>query len=54
MEGAWRTIQEHPRVRVTIDLFFMGLVFFNTDVKEKEHYTIIQSKFKPWIMGFFK
>ncbi len=54
MEGAWRTIQEHPRVRVTIDLFFMGLVFFNTDVKEKEHYTIIESKFKPWVMGFFK
>ena len=54
MEGAWRTIQEHPRVRVTIDLFFMGLVFFNPEVKEKEHYTVIQSKFKPWIMGFFK
>jgi len=54
MEGAWRTIQEHPRVRLTIDLFFMGLVFFNPDVKEKEHYTIIESKWKPWVRGFFK
>jgi len=32
----------------------MGLVFFNPEVKEKEHYTVIQAKFKPWVMGFFK
>lgn len=37
METAWKTIQEHPRVTTTIDLFHFGLVFFNTDVN-KMHY----------------
>lgn len=29
MEEAWRQITSHPSVRVSIDLFQMGLVFFN-------------------------
>jgi len=31
MEEAWRYIKTHPRVTVTIDLFFMGLVFFRKE-----------------------
>lgn len=37
MELAWQTIKNHPRVTSTIDLFQMGIVFFNTDVN-KMHY----------------
>jgi predicted O-methyltransferase YrrM len=40
MESAWTTIQQHPSVRLTIDLFFFGLVFFNEDIKVKQHFTI--------------
>ncbi len=30
MKEAWREIKAHPKVTVTIDLFFIGLVFFKT------------------------
>jgi predicted O-methyltransferase YrrM len=40
MEQAWEEIKEHPSVRVTIDLFFIGLVFFRKEQKEKEHFII--------------
>ncbi|MGI4749541.1 MAG: O-methyltransferase [Janthinobacterium lividum] len=35
MKSAWRTIKSHPEVSVTVDLFWIGLVFFKKDqVKE--------------------
>ncbi len=40
MEEAWKQIQEHDSVTLTIDLFFIGLVFFNSDFKVKQHFTI--------------
>lgn len=40
MEAAWSQIQSHPRVTVTIDLFFLGYVFLNPDFKERQHFTI--------------
>ena len=40
MESAWRSIKNHPEVLLTIDLFFIGLVFFNSDFKVKQHFVI--------------
>ena len=40
MEEAWKQIQRHPSVTLTIDLFFIGLVFFNEDFKAKQHFVI--------------
>ncbi|RFS19754.1 class I SAM-dependent methyltransferase [Chitinophaga silvatica] len=40
MEEAWHTIQQHPQVTYTIDLFFIGLVFFRKDFKVKQHFTL--------------
>jgi predicted O-methyltransferase YrrM len=40
MEAAWHTIQQHPRVTFTIDLFFIGLVFFRSDMKVKQHFVL--------------
>jgi predicted O-methyltransferase YrrM len=40
MEEAWEQIQQHPSVTLTVDLFFMGIVFFNPDFKVKQHFTI--------------
>lgn len=37
MEVAWEKIQQHPRVMSTIDLFQVGIVFFNPDL-HKKHY----------------
>ena len=39
MEEAWEEIKSHPEVRVTIDSFFWGLVFFRKE-QEKEHFTL--------------
>ncbi len=40
MEAAWATIKSHPSVRCTIDLFFIGMVFFREEFHEKQHFTI--------------
>ena len=39
MEEAWEEIKSHPDVRVTIDLFFLGLVFFRKE-QVKENFII--------------
>ncbi len=40
MEQAWATIKAHPSVRCTVDLFFIGIVFFREEFKEKQHFSI--------------
>ncbi|MFV8226710.1 O-methyltransferase [Christiangramia aquimixticola] len=39
MQGAWEEIKNHPKVKVTIDTFQWGLVFFRRE-QVKEHFTI--------------
>lgn len=40
MEAAWADIQQNASVTLTIDLFFIGLVFINPDFKVKQHFSI--------------
>lgn len=40
MEEAWKEIQQHNDVTLTINLFFIGLVFFKKDFKAKQHFII--------------
>jgi hypothetical protein len=40
MEKAWEEIKAHPAVRCTIDIFFLGFVFFRDEFKEKQDFTI--------------
>ncbi len=40
MEQAWAEIKKHPSVTVSIDLFFMGLIFFRQELKVSQHYSI--------------
>ncbi len=54
MREAWETIKKDKRVTLTVDLYFMGLVFFRKEQKKQEHYKIVPAWAKPWIMGFFK
>ena len=39
MTEAWQTIKKHPKVKVTIDTFFWGLVFFRQE-QAKQHFSI--------------
>lgn len=40
MEKAWETIKNHPSVRCSVDLFFIGIVFFRQEFLEKQHFRI--------------
>jgi len=40
MEHAWHNISNNFAVRCSIDLFFMGIVFFRQEFIEKQHFTI--------------
>jgi len=54
MTAAWQQIKDHPKVTLSIDLFFFGLVFFRKENKVKEHFQLIKASWKPWEMGFFR
>lgn len=36
MGKAWREIKQHPSVSVTIDLYYLGIVFFKKDQKKQD------------------
>jgi hypothetical protein len=38
-ENTWKIIKKHPKVKVTIDAFHFGMVFFRAE-QEKEHFVI--------------
>lgn len=40
MEKAWEEIKSHPSVQYTIDIFFLGFVFFRNEFKVKQDFTI--------------
>ena len=40
MEKAWEEIKAHPSLKYTIDIFFLGFVFFRDEFKMKQHFSI--------------
>ena len=40
MEEAWEEIKMHKAVTLTIDLFFIGVVFLKKDFKVKQHFVV--------------
>jgi predicted O-methyltransferase YrrM len=40
MEDAWDYVQQHEAVTLTIDLFYIGLVFFRKEKLAKQHFII--------------
>ena len=40
MEEAWEAVKQHAAVTLTIDLFFIGLIFFRKEFKVKQHFSI--------------
>jgi predicted O-methyltransferase YrrM len=40
MEQAWTAIQQDEMVTLTIDLFFIGIVFFRKEQKKKQHFIV--------------
>ena len=40
MERAWEEIKNHPSVQCTVDIFFLGFVFFRNEFKVKQHFSV--------------
>ncbi|MEO6916292.1 MAG: class I SAM-dependent methyltransferase [Chitinophagaceae bacterium] len=40
MEEAWEVIKCHPDVKLTVDLFFVGIIFFRSEFLVKQHFAI--------------
>lgn len=40
MEQAWEEIRSHESVTLSIDLFFIGTIFFKSEFKVKQHFSI--------------
>lgn len=48
MTKAWEELKARSEVTLSIDLYCMGLLFFKSELKEKQHFSLIPSKLKPW------
>lgn len=48
MEQAWEEMQQQPEVRLAVDFFHFGLLFFRQEQRQKELFTIIPARYKPW------
>lgn len=53
METAWHRLQQHPRVRASVDLYHLGFLFFRSQFRYPEHHALVPAAWKPWRMGFF-
>jgi hypothetical protein len=40
MEQAWKHCKDHDLVTLSIDLFFIGILIFRKEIKEKQHFRI--------------
>ena len=52
MERAWADLKGLPEVRASLDLYHFGLLFLRRELNGP-HLTLIQTRFKPWRIGFF-
>ena len=53
MNEAWNEIIQDESVAFSIDLFRMGILFFDHSIMPKQHFKLIQYKYKPWAIGLF-
>jgi predicted O-methyltransferase YrrM len=53
MNDAWNEIIKDESVAFSIDLFRMGIIFFDQTIMPKQHFKLITYKLKPWSIGLF-
>jgi len=46
----WTEIKQHPSVKLSLDIYDLGLLFFRSEQKEVAHYSLIESWKKPWMV----
>lgn len=40
MKKAWEEIKAHPEVTLSLDLFYVGIIFFRKEQQQKEHFVL--------------
>lgn len=53
MNAAWEHIKAQDSVAFSIDLFRMGIVFLDQSIMPKQHFKLIDFKYKPYSIGLF-
>lgn len=53
MLKAWKELQHHPSVSLSVDFYDFGLLFFRKENQEKEHFSVVPKWWKPWRLGFW-
>ena len=53
MARAWARMKAHPRTSLSIELWHLGLLFFDDAFHEPQHFTLVPWWWKPWRMGLF-
>ncbi len=48
MAAAWRYIQEHKAVTLTIEIYDVGVVFFKKDIGKKQNLSLLPTRYKPF------
>lgn len=48
MTDAWKKIQQCPEVTLTVDFFSISLAFIDPAFKQKQHFRIVPTRYKPW------
>lgn len=54
MQEAWKILIKHPKVRLSIDLFDIGILFFNPAILEKQNFQLVPIRWKFWRLGLFR
>ncbi len=54
MLAAWQQLQALPSVSLSLDLYEIGILFFNPAISSPLHLALIEQKYKPWKMGFWR
>ncbi len=47
-QAFWETAKRHEKVRLSINIYDLGFLFFRVEQKQVAHYQIIESWKKPW------
>ncbi len=53
MLRAWKVLQNHPAVSLSVDFYDFGILFFRKENQEKEHFSVVPRWWKPWRLGFW-
>lgn len=53
MLKAWKELQAHPSVSLSVNFYDFGILFFRKENQEKEHFSVVSSWWKPWRLGFW-